>query len=142
MRVAAATLADARYPSVQGPNDVRTAIDRLGALLGWTSDPRCGAFGAVIPDGAKVVVKPNWVMHENQGPWGIEPLLTRASVIAAVVESVLQSRARSVSVGDAPLQSCDFDRLLGETGIGRWAARLADADPRFGGVQDFRRTRC
>jgi uncharacterized protein (DUF362 family) len=144
MRVAAARLPTAEYPSPHGSHDdIAKAILRLGNLLGWTdADSRRGAFGAVIPDGANVVVKPNWVLHENQGPWGLEPLLTHASVIRAVVEQALLARPRSVILGDAPLQGCDFARLLEATGAGPWAEQLSVADPRFLGVQDFRRTRC
>jgi hypothetical protein len=47
-----------------------------------------------------------------------------------------------VIVGDAPLQSCDFDALLQTTGLGEWAAGLARREPRFAGVHDFRRTTC
>ena len=106
------------------------------------AEPGDGAFGAVIPDGAKVVVKPNWVLHQNQGPWGLEPLLTHASVIRPVVEEVLRARPSSVVLGDAPIQNCDFACLLAETGMDEWAAALAGADRRFAGVQDFRRTTC
>jgi uncharacterized protein (DUF362 family) len=141
-RVAAIGVGQPTYPSALASVEMREAIGRLAAMLEWNLDDGRGAFGGVIPDSAKVVVKPNWVMHENQGPWGIEPLLTHASVVATVVEGVLQARPSSVILGDAPLQSCDFDRLLDETGIGWWAARLADRDPRFAGVRDFRRTRC
>jgi uncharacterized protein (DUF362 family) len=144
MRVAAARLPEASYPS---PGDsyaaISNALDRLGRLLGWAAPESWdGAFGAAIPDGAKVVVKPNWVLHQNQGPWGLEPLLTHASVIRAVVEEVLRARPSSVVLGDAPIQNCNFACLLAETGIGEWAADLAGADRRFAGVQDFRRTTC
>ncbi|MGH9370062.1 MAG: DUF362 domain-containing protein, partial [Vicinamibacterales bacterium] len=142
--VAAVRLPEARYPSSdEAPGTISSALDRLGGLLGWSGTAsRDGAFAAAIPDGAKVVVKPNWVLHENQGPWGMDPLLTHASVIRAVVEQVLRAKPGSVILGDAPIQSCDFDRLLAETGIGEWASGLAAADTRFAGVQDFRRTKC
>ena len=128
--MAAARLPEASYPS---PGDshaaISNALDRLGRLLGWAApESRGGAFGAAIPDGAKVVVKPNWVLHQNQGPWGLEPLLTHASVIRAVVEEVLRARPSSVVLGDAPIQNCNFACLLAETGIGEWAAELAVAD--------------
>jgi len=144
MRVAAARLPEAAYPSTGHSHAVISrALDRMGHLLGWKGpDPRTGSFGAAIPDGAKVVVKPNWVLDHNQGPWGLEPLLTHASVIRAVVEEVLRGRPSSVILGDAPIQNCNFAGLLAETGMDEWAAALAGADRRFAGVQDFRRTTC
>lgn len=144
MRVAGVRLPTGTYPGAADSHaPISSALDRIGGLLGWaTAAARDGAFGAVIPDGAKVVVKPNWVQHYNQGPWGLEPLLTHASVIRAVIEQVLRTRPASVILGDAPIQGCDFTRLLADTGIGHWAAELCAADPRFAGVRDFRRTTC
>ena len=116
-------------------------IARLAALLGW-SDPNSGPFGRIIPAGARVVIKPNLVTHENQGPWGIEPLITHTRVIEATVDAVLQSAAAEVIVGDAPIQGCDFDKLLSETGMDEWASGLMSREPRFRGIRDFRRTTC
>src|SRR5678816_4164733 len=66
------------------------AISRIAKELDWTDEER-GPFGKLIPDGARVLVKPNFVMHENQGPWGIEPLITHQSLIRATVDAVLQT---------------------------------------------------
>jgi len=137
-------LADARTTSYEaaGAEDLmQRALATAAASLGW-STPEGGLFGAVIPPGARVLVKPNLVLHENEGPWGIDPLVTHSTVIRGVVEGALRSGAGAVTVGDAPIQSCDFDRLLERTGLGSWAASLAEREPRFGGVRDFRRTTC
>jgi uncharacterized protein (DUF362 family) len=127
-----------------GQGSVREASDaiaRAAALLGW-SDEELGALGQVIPRGARVVVKPNLVMHVNQGPWGIEPLITDPGLIQATVAAVLQSAASEVIVGDAPIQGCDFDELLRMTGLDQWSNRLENVEPRFRGIRDFRRTTC
>jgi len=96
----------------------------------------------VIPDGARVVVKPNLVLHENQGTGGIESLVTDPALISAVTEEALLSGASSVVVGDAPIQGCDFEALLERTGLAVWARELERREPRFTGVRDFRRTTC
>ena len=141
-RVATAKLSVASYEGRDGQADyIPTAIDRLTGMLGWGSD-ELGPFGNVIPRDARVLIKPNWVMHRNKGPWGIEPLLTHPSIIRAVTESALRSAASQIVVGDAPLQACDFDELLRATGIGEWSENLQAREPRFGGVHDFRRTKC
>ncbi|MFI5229887.1 MAG: DUF362 domain-containing protein, partial [Gemmatimonadales bacterium] len=119
---------------------IMTALQRLGDCAGW-SDER-GPFGRVIRAGARVLVKPNWVTHANHGPWGVEPLYTHPALIRGVVDALLRAEPSRVLVGDAPLQSCDFDRLMRETGLGEWGADLARTDARFAGVADFRRTRC
>jgi len=117
------------------------AIARIAKLLTWADDNR-GPFGTLIPDGARVLVKPNFVIHENQGPWGIEPLITHPSLIRATVDAVLRTGASEVLVGDAPIQECRFEDLLKLTGLDLWADRLARQETRFKGVHDFRRTTC
>jgi uncharacterized protein (DUF362 family) len=140
-RVAALRVAPGGGRRPTGGADVPRCLDRLAALLGW-STPGGGAFSRMIPRGARVLVKPNWVMHANRGPWGIEPLVTDPVLVRAVVDAALRSDAASVVVGDAPIQGCDLDTLMRTTGLGAWSAALARRDPRFGGAQDFRRTTC
>lgn len=141
-RVAMVELAAASYGgSTAGASAVPRGLAGLADSLGWSA-PGTGAFGRLVPAGARVVVKPNWVMHRNQGPWGIEPLLTHASVVRAVVDEVLHANPAQVVVGDAPLQACDFAELLRVTGIDAWAGALRSTDSRFLGIRDFRRTTC
>lgn len=140
-RVSAARLASPIYPSGDGENEVARAVRKNAATLGW-SDERRGAFGRVIEEGARVVVKPNFVLHFNQGTGGMMPLITHESVIKAVVAEVLKANPARVVVGDAPVQSCDFDELLRSSGLDRWAENLRKSDARFKGIHDFRRTTC
>ena len=118
---------------------IAEALETAGRMLGW-SDGERGPLGKKIEPGAKVVVKPNWVMHENAGPWGMAPLLTHQSIVQAATEAALNAGAGEVVVGDAPIQSCDFDLLLKNTGLDRWSSQLASREPRFKGIRDFRRT--
>lgn len=117
------------------------AIDCLSKALGWFDEVR-GPFGKVIREGARVLIKPNWVMHENQGEWGIDPLVTHPSLVRAATRAALHANASEVTVGDAPVQGCDFQALLGATGLDEWADELMGVEPRFRGIQDFRRTTC
>ena len=127
----------------EGMDDARArdAIARIAKDLDWTDQQR-GPLGKIIPGGSRVLIKPNFVMHENQGPWGIEPLITHQSLIRATVDAALQSGASEVLVGDAPIQECRFDELLGLTGLDHWADSLAATESRFKGIRDFRRTTC
>ena len=115
------------------------AVERLGSLLGWAREGN-GPFGDLIPRGARVLIKPNFVLHHNQSTGGMDPMITHQSVVKAVVNAALQTEAAEVVVGDAPLQTCDFDALLETTGLGDWAETRTKADSRFRGVKDFRRT--
>jgi uncharacterized protein (DUF362 family) len=131
---------DRRVATVRA-TDVAAGLQRLGDFLEWSEVGR-GPFGSAIPRGARVVVKPNWVLHENRGPWGLDPLVTDPELIKRIVEGVLAAGPSRVLVGDAPLQGCDLERLLSATGLDRWAAELTSREPSFEGLRDFRRTTC
>jgi len=119
--------------------EVSRAIDRLASDLGWASEGR-GPFGELIKPGARVLIKPNFVLHYNQGNGGMDPMITHQSVVQAVVKAALQSEASEVMVGDAPIQTADFSALLQNTGLGSWAEELTKTDASFRGIKDFRRT--
>ncbi|HEX8131696.1 MAG TPA: DUF362 domain-containing protein [Pyrinomonadaceae bacterium] len=144
-RVAVAKTPAARYPSdksagASGTDEISDALLRLARELGWGDGEAGGAFAKLIPPGARVLVKPNFVTHVNQGAGGIEPLVTHPSLVRAVVETVLKTGAAEVSVGDAPIQGCDFAALLNATKLDEWSAKLMRRESRFRGIGDFRRT--
>src|SRR5829696_1392834 len=112
------------------------AIERLTSNLGWAREGK-GPFGELIKPGSRVLIKPNFVLHYNQGTDGMEPMITHQSVVKAVVNAVLQAEPSQVIVGDAPIQTCNFSALLEETGLGSWAEALTREDSRFKGVRDF-----
>lgn len=113
------------------------SVDRLGSYLGWAREGK-GPFGDLIPNGARLLIKPNYVLDHNQSDGGMDPMITHQSVVKAVVNAALQSDAGEVVVGDAPIQTCDFAALLETTGLGAWSKDVVDK--RFKGVKDFRRT--
>src|SRR5829696_4985504 len=123
------------------PGAIAGALHDVAGSLGWTDSAR-GIFGKVVPEGSKVVVKPNFVLHANQGgdPGGDLPLITHPSIVAAVVAEALKANPSQVIVGDAPIQSCDFNALLRSTGLQEWSDELRSIDGRFLGIRDFRRT--
>src|SRR5687768_16578004 len=115
------------------------ALERLGSYVGWSTEGK-GPLRDLIPPGARVLIKPNFVLDHNQSNGGMDPMITHQSVVKAVVNAALQTDAAEVVVGDAPIQTCDFDALLETTGLGTWAETVQKADSRFQGVKDFRRT--
>ncbi len=94
------------------------AIERLASDLGWAREGK-GAFGDLIPAGARVLIKPNFVLDHNQSNGGMDPMITHQSVIKAVVKAALQTEAAEVVVGDAPIQTCDLAALLSSHRAGR-----------------------
>ena len=113
-KVAAIDVGTTNYTGVTAES-VGRVLDQLGELLGW-ADER-GPLGKIIEPGSKVVIKPNWVMHENSGPWGMTPLVTHQSLVQAAAEAALRTGAAEVVVGDAPIQGCDFQLLLRNTAL-------------------------
>ncbi|MBR0091376.1 MAG: DUF362 domain-containing protein [Lachnospiraceae bacterium] len=102
--------------------------------------PEWDPLGEVIRPGDTVLLKPNFVMHENPAG-GIDCLVTHASVLRAVLDYVLiATRGEGrIIIGDAPVQSCDFDLLLKNANYNILEERYANviAGARF---HDFRNT--
>lgn len=81
-------------------------------------------LGKYIKPGDKVVLKPNLVQDFNDSGGGTDCLYTNPGVTAAVLDYVLiaLSGSGSVIVADAPVQTCDFDKLVKESGYERLIA--------------------
>lgn len=99
-----------------------------------------GSWNLTSPP-ARIVIKPNWVMHEIDPAFPIRALVTDLRLIEAVIEACLEvfPGSESILVADCPLQSADWDLLLHQTGI---KDLLSRASKRWGSkVQfcDFRR---
>jgi uncharacterized protein (DUF362 family) len=124
----------------------QAAVRRL--LLDWGLDgPRLGGpgwnpLGAVIPSGARVLIKPNWVLHWNQSGHGLECLVTHPSFIEAVARYVALAKPSRLVIGDAPIQGCDFTALRAACDLDGMAERLRRGTPAAVPVEilDFRRT--
>jgi uncharacterized protein (DUF362 family) len=92
---------------------VRQCLIRLGLDQERAGTSLWNPLGELIRPGDKVVVKPNWVMHENRGSGTLNALVTHPSVVRALLDFVYIALEKegTVVVGDAPLQSCDIDLL-------------------------------
>lgn len=138
---------DRKYPEYQGPlssqpnwvyDTVRTALWELGLDADRFGTPEWNPIGSLVSPGARIVIKPNWVLHANEGAGGTDCLITHASVLRPIIDYALLARPVSLVVGDAPVQVCRFDRLLalGFDRVAEWfRSRGAPIE-----VKDFRRT--
>jgi uncharacterized protein (DUF362 family) len=106
--------------------------DRVGTA-GWNP------LGDFIPAGSRVVIKPNWVRHWNQSGKGLDCLLTHTSVIEAVLEYVALTCPSRIIIGDAPLQSCDFQKLRAACQLDSLVSRFQERGLAVE-LRDFRRT--
>jgi len=90
------------------------------------------------------MIKPNWVMHQTNQLFPIRALVTDSSLIDSVIRACLERypHIKNITVGDVPLQSCDFDLLCQQAGI----ETLREKYSRFSNpvIQflDLRRERC
>ena len=84
----------------------------------------------------RIVIKPNWVLHETDPAFPIRALVTDARVIEATVEACLRffPDAESILVGDCPLQWCDWPLLCRQSGLEPIIERLTKVS---GGRVDF-----
>jgi uncharacterized protein (DUF362 family) len=139
-RVALLRTPSPRYEDLS-VEDILSTLERGAVALGW-SPGSGGAFTQAIPAKSQIVVKPNFVLHKNLGSWGPDPLFTHSLIVKAVTEAALLAAPSCLLIGDAPIQSCDFDALLQMNGLPEWAHELGLIYPSFQGIRDFRRTIC
>lgn len=69
-----------------------------------------------LPNGDyfNIMIKPNWVKHQESPYFPIEAMVTSTKLIEHVIEACLKKYAnvREIIVGDVPLQSCEWNLLL------------------------------
>lgn len=74
-----------------------------------------------MPEGGfgKILIKPNWVKHQENEHFPISALVTSSQVIDAAIRACIEkySSVTEIIVGDVPLQSCDWDALKKQSGI-------------------------
>ena len=95
----------------------------------------------IVPAGSHVLIKPNFVLHQNQAPprpLGDDCLFTSPSLILALLGELSQTAAARVTIGDAPVQGCDFSAIVTDE-LRRAARATLRADQRLDFV-DLRRT--
>ncbi|MDY0103771.1 MAG: DUF362 domain-containing protein [Lentimicrobium sp.] len=69
-----------------------------------------------IIKGKKILLKPNWVTHDRK-PDDEWSLRTHDAVILALVEILIEQNPASIIIGDAPIQGCDWNKMLSKNFI-------------------------
>jgi uncharacterized protein (DUF362 family) len=98
---------------------VRHALYGLGMDAKNYGTPRWNPLGEVIREGDTVLLKPNMVLHENViRRNGTDCLITHPSVVRAVADyaAIALKGSGRIVIGDAPIQTCDFETLVREQG--------------------------
>lgn len=99
-------------------NSIRNILFMLGMDGGNYGKELWNPLGEIIKPGDNVLMKPNLVMHYNLAG-GTDELLTHGSIIRAVLDYVyiaLKGKG-TITIGDAPLQSADFGKVIKIVGI-------------------------
>lgn len=96
-------------------------------------------LGAYVRPGARVLLKPNWVLHAHRSGGDDACLTTDTAVLEALLPYVAAAKPSSVVIGDAPVQGCDFEVLKQRKGLERLVEQL-DALGVDSRIEDFRRT--
>lgn len=76
-----------------------------------------------LPEGnfRNVLLKPNWVKHEEHPEFPIAALVTSTELIAECLQVCLKKypRLEKITIGDVPLQTCDWTALMQQAGVNR-----------------------
>lgn len=64
-----------------------------------------------IIKGKKILLKPNWVLHNRKNTDEI-CLKTHNNFLLATVELLLEQKPSKIIIGDAPVQGCNWDKML------------------------------
>ena len=103
-------------------NDVYDGVRETLRLYGADSEhygtEEWNPLKNLIQPGDNVLLKPNMVMDYNRSGGGTDCLFTQPSIVAAVLDYVFIALKGSgkVTVGDAPMQECKFQKLIEESG--------------------------
>lgn len=93
-------------------DDQKFKDDLLKVLENLGLDPQ-NPFCKYVKKGDVILIKPNWVRDFN--PRGdFESLVTHTSIIKNIMDflAVALDGRGTIVIGDAPLQNCNFDRLI------------------------------
>jgi uncharacterized protein (DUF362 family) len=129
------------------PNPVYPMLRECFRNLGFDRD-RFGTrdwnpLATVVPRGGRVVLKPNFVMHEHDKTSGTQCLTTHASILRALLDYVILAGGPGcrIVIADAPLQQADFDAIVLDSGLDRVVQSVGDRTGVQLSIVDLRRLR-
>jgi uncharacterized protein (DUF362 family) len=109
---------------------VRSALQTAGCDSGNVGTSRWNPFGDFARPGERIHVLPNFVSHRRGFETTEEAFLakvTHASVLEPILEYAIRAAGSAdlVSIGNAPIQGCNFEKVTGETGTRALLERLS-----------------
>ena len=99
------------------------------------------ALSTRIQPPGKIVLKPNWVLHETNPAFPIQALITDPRIIDAVLLACLDifPTAESILVADCPLQYADWGKLAQQSGLNQVIEKYKAIAPHKVRFADIRR---
>ena len=98
---------------------LREVLMELGLDRDRFGTPDWNPLGALIRPGDRVLIKPNLVRHLHLGGGDYQAVVTHGSLIRAVLDYAalaLNGEGR-LTLGDAPVQSADFETIVARNGL-------------------------
>lgn len=126
-------------------NHVYESVRQLLLQLGLDRDnygnKSWNPLSKFIQPGNNVVIKPNWVNHFNPIEDHLNGLVSHSSVIRVILDYVLIALKGEgeIVIGDAPIQSCNFDVLTEKNAINEIVNILQPLTTVKIEVKDFRK---
>lgn len=98
---------------------LRQLMYNLGMDIEHFQTPDWNPLGEIIQPGQKVLLKPNLVRHIHLGGRDYNAVVTHGSLVRCVLDYVALALKGNgeITVGDAPVQSADWSRILERTGL-------------------------
>jgi uncharacterized protein (DUF362 family) len=97
------------------PNEVydmvRSSLFGMGLDVDNYGSKIWNPLGDYVKPNSYILLKPNLVTHENP-IGGLDCTVTHPSIIRCMIDYCVIAKARLIEIGDAPIQNCNFDRLM------------------------------
>ena len=90
---------------------VRMALYGLGLDSKNFGSVEWNPLGDYVGKNSYILIKPNFVNHENP-EGGLDCTVTHPSVLRCIIDYCVIAGAKIIEVADAPIQNCDFDKLM------------------------------
>ena len=111
-RVGLAFMPDAAAQAPYAQTDALRQVVRKALVAGGLGrrDP-ARPLADIIRPGMSVLLKPNWVLHENCSGRTMDCMVTHPAFLLVVLREVVAAGAGRVIIADAPIQMANFDLL-------------------------------
>jgi uncharacterized protein (DUF362 family) len=124
------------YRSTESLSKLYTNIPRLVESISKLTEDN---LTDDIIEGKSVLLKPNWVKHSTR-TYDDLCLRTHDNFLLAVLEVIIQKKPKQVTIGDAPIQGCNWHKVVSDNLIKKIDQLSKNAGVKVN-VVDFRRVR-